>query len=122
MAEVGRILHHLRNNIHDPRNTVLITSWMAPYTLGRRLLEGEKIVRIFGEEHKVKAEVASINGLSAHADQPFLLEYAQASAATLRGVFLVHGEKKPALALKEKLEQAGIKDVHYPAMGERVEL
>ncbi len=122
MAEVGRILHHLRNNIHDPRNTILITSWMAPYTLGRRLLEGEKTVRIFGEEYKVKAEVANINGLSAHADQPFLLEYAKASAGTLRGVFLVHGESKPAMALTEKLREAGIENIHYPEMGERVEL
>jgi len=103
MAEVGRILHHLRNNIHDSRNTILITSWMAPHTLGRRLAEGEKHVRIFGEEHTVKAEVATINGLSAHADQPFLVEYASATKGTLRGVFLVHGEEKPALALTEKL-------------------
>jgi metallo-beta-lactamase family protein len=122
MAEVGRILHHLRNNIHDPRNTVLITSWMAPHTLGRRLSEGEKHVRIFGEEHVVKAEVATINGLSAHADQPFLIEYASATKDSLRGVFLVHGESKPAQALTEKLGTAGIEKVSYPDFGDHVEL
>jgi len=122
MAEVGRILHHLRNNIHDSRNTILITSWMAPHTLGRRLAEGEKHVRIFGEEHTVKAEVATINGLSAHADQPFLVEYASATKGTLRGVFLVHGEEKPALALTEKLGEAGIENVSYPDFGDHVEL
>ncbi len=122
MAETGRILHHLRNNIEDERNTVLITSWMAPHTLGRRLSEGKKRIKIFGEEHKVRAEVASINGLSAHADQPHLIEYALASKDTLKGVFLVHGEEGPALALMEKLKQAGLQDVHYPELGESVEI
>lgn len=122
MAETGRILHHLRNNIGDSRNTVLITSWMAPHTLGRRLKEGQKRVRIFGEEHEVRAEVASIDGLSAHADQEYLVRYALASKESLRGVFLVHGEADAATALIEKLDQAGLREVHFPAMGERVEL
>ena len=122
MAETGRILHHLRNNIDDERNTVLITSWMAPHTLGRRLSEGKKRIKIFGEEHKVRAEVASINGLSAHADQPHLIEYALASKDTLKGVFLVHGEEGPALTLMEKLKQAGLQDVHYPELGESVDI
>ncbi len=122
MAETGRILHHLRNNIHDEHNTVLITSWMAPHTLGRRLAEGEKDIRIFGEPHKVKAEVASISGLSAHADQPYLLEYGTASKSTLKGIFLVHGEQQAAMTLKEKLLESGVVRVHYPEMGEEVEL
>lgn len=122
MAEVGRILHHLRNNIGDPRNTVLITSWMAPYTLGRRLKEGEKRVRIFGEEHEVRAEVTNIDGLSAHADKYELLEYALASQETLKGIFLVHGEEKPAMALMERIKANGIDNVHYPEMGETVEI
>ena len=122
MAETGRILHHLRNNIDDERNTVLITSWMAPHTLSRRLSEGKKRIKIFGEEHKVRAEVASINGLSAHADQPHLVEYALASKDTLKGVFLVHGEEGPALALMEKLKQSGLQDVHYPELGESVDI
>jgi len=122
MAETGRILHHLRNNIEDERNTVLITSWMAPHTLGRRLSEGKKRIKIFGEEHKVRAEVASINGLSAHADQPHLIEYALASKDTLKGVFLVHGEEGSALTLMEKLKQAGLQDVYYPELGESVDI
>lgn len=122
MAEVGRILHHLRNNIGDPRNTVLITSWMAPHTLGRRLKEGEKHVKIFGEEHEVKAEVANIDGLSAHADKNDLLEYALASRDTLKGIFLVHGEKRAASALMERIKDAGIDNVHFPEMGESIEI
>jgi metallo-beta-lactamase family protein len=122
MAEVGRILHHLRNNIHDARNTVLITSWMAPHTLGRRLVEGEKEVRIFGEVHQVNAQVASINGLSAHADQEYLLHYAGATKASLRRTFLVHGEDDAAEALQAKLREKGIEDVIYPELNQSFEL
>lgn len=122
MAETGRILHHLRNNIENPKNTILITSWMAPYTLGRRLSEGEKQVKIFGEPHNVRANVTSINGLSAHADQPYLMEYALASMDRLKSVFLVHGEARPAQALMEKLGEAGLERVHFPARGDSVEL
>jgi len=121
MAETGRILHHLRNNIEDPRNTVLITSWMAPDTLGRRMAEGQKTVRIFGEEYPVRAEVASVDGFSAHAGQDYLETYARASAGTLKQLILVHGEQDAADALRAKL--AGLKaSIHYPEKGTRIEL
>src|SRR5574339_122171 len=76
MAETGRILHHLRNNIEDPKNTVCIVSWQAPHTLGRRLADREKRVKIFGEPFTVNAEVATIGGLSGHAGQDLLTSYA----------------------------------------------
>jgi metallo-beta-lactamase family protein len=122
MAEVGRILHHLRNNLHEPRNTILITSWMAPHTLGRRLVEGKKVVKIFGEKHQVLAKVACINGLSAHADQHDLLAYASATKHSLRQVFLTHGESDAAKALREKLLDAGINQVSYPEAGASFDL
>jgi metallo-beta-lactamase family protein len=122
MAETGRILHHLRNNIEDSRNTILITSWMAPYTLGRRLVEGERRVRIFGEEFPVRAEVAAINGLSAHAGQDFLLTYATAVRGRARGIFLVHGEPRAAAVFQQKLAVAGFARVWYPKLGESFEL
>jgi metallo-beta-lactamase family protein len=122
MAEVGRILHHLKNNIENPRNTVLITSWMAPHTLGRRLAEGASEVRIFGENYKVKARIASIDGLSAHADQTALLKYAKATADSLKHVFLVHGESGPAGALAEKMAASGIDQVTYPELNQEVEI
>jgi metallo-beta-lactamase family protein len=122
MAESGRILHHLRHNIEEPRNTILITSWMAPHTLGRRLVERQPIVRIFGEEFPVRAEVAVINGLSAHAGQDFLVQYARATRETVKRIFLVHGEAGPAAALKAKLYDAGLKPVDYPAHGDHAEL
>lgn len=122
MAETGRILHHLRHALGDERNAVLITSWMAPHTLGRRLVERQPQVRIFGEPHEVRAEVAVINGFSAHADQAFLQTYAGALRGRVRRIFLVHGEPRPAQALTEQLRAAGLPDVDYPAPGTRVTL
>ncbi len=121
MAETGRILHHLRNNLGDRRNTVLITSWMAPHTLGRRLVEGEKSVFIFGEEHEVRAEVASVDGFSAHAGQDYLETYARASAGSLKTLYLVHGEAEPAQALTGRLQDLKAA-ISYPAKGTTVEL
>jgi metallo-beta-lactamase family protein len=118
MAEGGRIVHHLHNTIEDSRNTVLIVSWQAPYTLGRRLAEKADKVRIFGEEHVRRAEVVTIGGFSAHAGQNFLLEYARQGAASARSLFLVHGEERSATALMEALGGNALRvPVHYPERG-----
>jgi len=122
MAESGRILHHLRNNIGNPKNTVLIVSWQAPYTLGRRLADREKRVKIFGEEYEVKAEVATIGGLSAHAGQDFLVEYALRVKGRAKQIFLIHGESTPAEALSKKLVEAGMELPFYPERGVSVEI
>ena len=107
MAETGRILHHLRNNIGNPKNTVLIVSWQAPYTLGRRLADQEKKVKIFGEEFQVRAEVVTIGGFSAHAGQDFLTEYALQVKGRAKQVFLIHGEPDPAQALRRSWWRLG---------------
>jgi metallo-beta-lactamase family protein len=122
MAEAGRILHHLRNNIEDPRNTVCIVSWQAPYTLGRRLAEREKRIKIFGEGFTRRAEIATIGGLSAHAGQILLVEYALAVKKQVKKVFLVHGEEKPAMVLKGKLAEHGMTEVYYPELHSNVEI
>jgi metallo-beta-lactamase family protein len=122
MAETGRILHHLKNNIENPRNTILIVSWQAPYTLGRRLAERQKEVRIFGETYRRKAQVATIGGLSAHAGQTFLVEYAEATRDTVKEIFLVHGEQKPAQELTAKLKERGLRHISYPALYSSVEI
>lgn len=122
MAEVGRILHHLKNNIENPNNTILITSWMAPFTLGRQLADGEPEVQIFGETYQVKADVVSIDGLSSHADQSELIAYAKASQGTLKHIFLVHGEPGPAQALKERLAAEGLDQVTYPDLNQEIEI
>jgi metallo-beta-lactamase family protein len=116
MAEAGRILHHLRNNIEDPRNTVLIVGWQAPYTLGRRLAEREKRIKIFGEAFTRRADVETIGGLSAHAGRDLLAEYALAVKDQVKKVFLVHGEEKSAMALKENLAENGLSQVYYPEL------
>ncbi len=122
MAETGRILHHLKNNIGDPRNTVLIVSWQAPNTLGRRLADGEKHVRIFGEPYEVRAEVQSIGGLSAHAGQDFLVRYATTLKGQAKKVFLVHGEQEPAEVLTAKLHEQGMPNIYYPELHSFVDL
>jgi len=122
MAEAGRVLHHLRNNIEDPRNMILIVSWQAPDTLGRRLAEREKEIKIFGEWFTRRADVATIGGLSAHAGQDLLLKYALNSRSSLKKVFLVHGEPRMAGALTEKINEAGMREVYYPKAGDEFEL
>ena len=116
MAEAGRILHHLRNNIENPRNTVLIVGWQAPYTLGRRLAERETRIKIFGENFTRRADVETIGGLSAHAGQDLLVEYALAVKDQVKKVFLVHGEEKSAMALMGKLAEKGLSQVYYPEL------
>src|SRR5580700_4271384 len=104
MCEQGRILHHLRNNIEDPRNTVLVTGFMAQDTLGRKLVEKLPEVLIFGEPMRVRAEISSLDELSGHADQRELLHWIEPLAPTLQGVFLVHGEPEQAAALAKLLQ------------------
>ncbi len=124
MVEFGRILHHLKNNIDDPRNTVLIVGWQAPNTLGRRLVDGAKTVRIFGEEYKRRIEVAVINGFSGHADHNGLVEWARAFKQRPEQVFLVHGEPEAAGKLADSLrsDAAGYRQVHIPARGQSFEV
>jgi metallo-beta-lactamase family protein len=122
MAEAGRILHHLSHNIDDPRSTICIVGWQAPNTLGRRLAERQPQVRIFGEEMPVKAEIATIGGLSAHAGQNLLLRYAHSAADSgLKQIYLVHGDQEPAKVLMQKMAEEGIKPVSYPEYGEVAE-
>lgn len=122
MAENGRILHHLRNNIQNPKNMVLIVGWQAPNTLGRRLADHEPMVRIFGEPFDVRAEVVTISGLSAHAGQTKLLQYAKATQSTLDEVILIHSEEDAAGVFMQLLAQNGIKNVHYPVWGQLIEI
>jgi metallo-beta-lactamase family protein len=123
MAEAGRILHHLAHTVEDRRNTVCIVSWQAPNTLGRRLAERMPQVRIFGEAFDLKAEVATIGGLSSHAGQDLLVDYARSAARNgLKHTYLVHGDEKPAGILMAELERAGIRPVSYPERGMVVDL
>ncbi len=118
MAESGRILHHLKNNIEDPRNTVLIVGWQAPETLGRRIVERQSKVRIFGEEYRLRAEVVTINGFSAHADRSELLAWTGHFGQPPKHTYVVHGEVEASFALAEGLRQQGFADVQVPELGQ----
>lgn len=122
MAENGRILHHLKNNIEDTRNTVLIVSFQAEHTLGRRLKDGDKSVRIFGEAYDVLATVESIEGYSAHADQRELLAWADSlERERLQRLFLVHGEPQAIDTLAHLLRGDGFRRVVVPERGDMFE-
>ena len=99
MCEAGRILHHLKNNIEDPRNTVLITGFQAENTLGRKIVEKLPEVNIFGEPYRLRAEVVKLSELSGHADQHELLEWMKPMMSRVKKVFLVHGEPRAQEAL-----------------------
>ncbi len=123
MMEGGRILHHLRHRVPDERNTVLITGWQAPHTLGRKLVEGEKTVRIYGREHEVRARVEVLTGLSGHADREGLLAWAGAMKKKPRRTFVIHGEEKSAREFAASLEtELGFDGIEIPAMNQTVDL
>jgi metallo-beta-lactamase family protein len=122
MAETGRILHHLKHNIENPKNTILIVSWQAQHTLGRRLAEREPEVKIFGEWYKLRAQVATINGLSGHAGRDLLIEWANALKPRVKNIFLVHGEPESSAALAEALKAEGLPGVYAPKLHETVEV
>jgi metallo-beta-lactamase family protein len=118
MCEAGRIQHHLKNNIEDPRNTVLIVGWQSPDTLGRRIVERQPVVKIFGEEYRLNASVEVINGFSAHADRLELLGWLGAMQPRPQTTFVVHGEEPVALAFGGTLLQEGWPSVHVPKLHE----
>jgi metallo-beta-lactamase family protein len=118
MCEAGRILHHLKNNIEDSRNTVLIVGWQAPNTLGRRIVERQPKVRIFGEEYQLKAEVVTINGFSAHADRSELLDWTGHFKKRPAHSYIVHGEEDASFALADGMRAQGFTDVNVPSLGQ----
>lgn len=122
MVEAGRILHHVKNNIEDKRNTILFVGYQAENTLGRRLLDGAKRARIFGDEYAVRAQIARVDGFSGHADRAALLNWVEPIAGDLKGVFVVHAEADAADALVEGLNALGIKNALAPTRGHQVQL
>jgi len=121
MCESGRILHHLRHAIDDPRNTILIVGFVARNTLGRRIVEREKTVRIFGEEHALRAQVAVINAFSAHADRAELIDYVVPLKGMVKEIFVVHGDEDQSEKLSAALRDRGF-NVRIPYPEEELEL
>ena len=119
MCEAGRIQHHLMNNIEDPNNIVLIVGYAAQHTLARRIIEKDEVVKIFGQEVNLKAEVIVLNSFSAHADADELIDYVnQFDKIKLKEVFLVHGELDQQEIFKKRLLENGIKEVTIPEKGD----
>ncbi len=120
MCEHGRILHHLKHGIENDRNTVVIVGYQAAHTLGRRLVEQQAEVKIFGDMFTRRASVEVLDSFSAHADRNDLIDYARHSGA--KQVFLVHGEQDAREALAETLRAEIGVDVHLPVRGEAFDL
>ncbi len=123
MCEAGRILHHLANNIQDQRNTILVVGFMAADTLGRRLTEGQKEVRIFGDLYKVQARIEQIHAFSAHADYEETWAWLmRMDRSMLKKIFLVHGEPDALEHLRKFLLEKGIRDVEIVEKGREYKL
>ena len=122
MCEGGRILHHLRHGLGNERNTVLFVGFQADGTLGRRLREGAETVSIFGEPVHRRAEIASLDGFSAHADRDELMGWVGALEPKPKHVFLVHGEPAPAESLAAALRERFTTTVHVPEKNQEFEL
>jgi metallo-beta-lactamase family protein len=122
MCEGGRILHHLQHGLGNARNTVLFVGFQAEGTLGRRLVDGAQTVNVFGEPVQVRAEVTSLQGFSAHADQNELISWVARLSPTPRRIFLVHGELEAAETLRDRLRERVDAQVDIPERGEEFEL
>jgi len=122
MCEGGRILHHLKNNIGDPRNTILLTGYQAENTLGRKIEERWKQVPIFGEPMPLRAEVQTLDALSGHADREEMLTWMRPIAPGLKKVFLVHGEPDQQNAFQVAIRQRYGLEVVVPERGASFDL
>ena len=122
MCEVGRIKHHLKHNLWNPKNTILFVGYQAPGTLGAKIVSGEKKVKIFGEEIVVNARIEYIEGYSGHADQEWLLNFVYSFITKPKHIFLVHGEPEGQKILKEKLLETTDIPVTIPDYGENYNL
>lgn len=123
MADAGRIKHHIKNNISDAKNTILMVGYCEPNSLGGRLMNGQKEVRIFGEEYKVIAEVGSMRSMSAHGDYDDLSQFLACQDVSLvKQLFIVHGEYDVQLEFQNRLLKKGFKDVQVPALHQEIGL
>ncbi|HLD36660.1 MAG TPA: MBL fold metallo-hydrolase [Planctomycetota bacterium] len=120
MCEAGRILHHLKNNIENPNNTIMIIGYMAENTLGKKIVDRQPIVKIFGEDYHLKAEVVKINSFSAHADKNELIDFIK-QCAPKKKIFIVHGDMNQAEPFTEQLISMGL-PAYLPTKNEEVEL
>lgn len=121
MAEAGRVKHHIKYAISNAKNTILMVGYCEPNSLGGRLMRGEKVVHIFGDEYDVKAEVAEIRSMSAHGDYEDLLHFLKCQdPAKVRKIFLVHGEYDVQQHFAQTLKENGFANIEIPAQHQKV--
>jgi metallo-beta-lactamase family protein len=119
MADAGRVKHHIKNNISNPKNTILLVGYCEPHSLGGRLMNGSKWVKIYSEEYEVKAKVGAIKSMSAHGDYEDLMQFISCQTPNLvQQVFVVHGEPEVQDHFCERLRKKGFLEVHAPALHE----
>lgn len=123
MCEAGRVLHHLRNNVADDRNTIMMVGYCADHTLGKRIIERRPEIRIFGDAFPLRAEVAIMNSFSAHADEPGMVGFiSHMDMDRLQRIFLVHGAPERQELMADALRRSGYDRISIPEMGETVAL
>jgi len=123
MADAGRVKHHISNNIENSANTILMTGYCEPRSLGGKLLAGKKEVNIYGLLHEVNAEIGAIRSMSAHGDYDDLCHFLDCQdKGKVSRLFLVHGEYEVQQAFKVRLENKGFQNVAIPEMHSEVEL
>lgn len=122
MCEVGRIKHHLKHNLWNPNSTILFVGYQALGTLGRKIVDGAKTVKIFGEEIAVNARIEYIEGYSGHADQEWLMNFIYSFISKPKHIFLVHGEPEGQIVLRDKIIDEARIPVTIPSYGETYEL
>jgi len=122
MSNGGRILHHEIRYLPDPKSTLLIVGYQVVGSLGRKVLDGEKMVKIFGEEVRVNCRVKQVSGYSAHADQPQLLKWVEEMHGTLKKVFVVQGDADESAALTQKIRDELAIMAEAPSYGESITL
>lgn len=122
MCEAGRIRHHLKNNIENPKNTILIPGYQAENTLGRKLVDGAEKINLFHEAYRVRAEIVQVHGFSGHADQAELLHLLSPLKDHAKQVYLVHGEAAQGEILAAKLHEQGFPRVELAQRGRRISL
>ena len=123
MADAGRVKHHIKNNISNAKNTILLVGYCEPHSLGGRLMNGAKEVKIYSEQYDVVAKVGSIRSMSAHGDYEDLMQFLACQNPDLvKQVFIVHGEAEVQDHFAERLRKKGFKEVHAPEMHESFEL
>jgi metallo-beta-lactamase family protein len=122
MVTGGRILHHLRRRLPDPRTTVLLVGYQGVGTRGRLLQEGARTLKMLGEEVPVRAQVETIHGLSAHADADMLIRWLKTASRPPRRIYVVHGDPAPAAALASRVKGELGWPVEVPAYQDRVSL